>query len=171
MRTASRLLAITAASLVLTAIGWAFVAQAAGPSPLPRRAFVPLAASDAATPTPVPTRVPPPPGPGYCVPSDLNIPSPPNVIAGHFTIAGQPAPAGTLVTMTFDGGIGVSAYTTAEGGYRVDYAAGGAGHDPPCINQVGAEMGLLVNGVLVDTGVRVGDLQAYLFFLFDLNIP
>jgi hypothetical protein len=171
MRLRSRLIALATFGVAIVALASVIVANAGGPSRLPKRSFVPYVSSDAETPTAVPTLVPPPPGPNYCVPSALQIPSPPNRIAGLFAIAGQPAPAGTLVTLTFDGARGPSMYTTDAGGYRVDYAAGGQGHDPPCTNVVGAEMGLLVNGVLVDTGARVGDLQTYLFFLFDLNIP
>ena len=171
MRSRSKLITLVMCAVALFGIASVFAANASGPSSLQKRGFVPYVSSDAETPTPVPTRVPPPPGPGYCEPSGLQIPSPPNRIAGLFTIGGQPAPAGTLVTITFDGARGPSMYTTDAGGYRVDYAAGGQGHDPPCTNVVGAEIGLLANGVLLDTGARVGDNITYLFFLFDLNLP
>jgi hypothetical protein len=98
------------------------------------------------------------------------VPSPPNAVFGLLTIGGLPAPAGTLVTMTFDGLPGPSEYTSAAGGYRVTYAAGGQGQTPPCINEVGAEIGLLVNDVLVSSGVQVGP-DAGLALRFDVAVP
>jgi len=117
-------------------------------------------------------RQPPPPGPGYCGASNLGPPSPPNTIFGHFTIGGELAPAGTLITLTFDGHPGPSAYTEAAGGYRIDYSAGGQGRTPPCINVVGARFGFLVDGqTVVTTEVSVGDPAAYLVFLYDIALP
>jgi hypothetical protein len=148
--------------------------QPGHPSNLPRRAIVALVANDAGKPTPVPLQTfppPPPPGPGYCVPSSLEVPSPPNALFGHFTIGGQPAPAGTLVTLTFDGKPGPNIYTAAPGGYAFFWSAGGQGHNPPCINQVGTEFGFLINGQAVRTGVHVGDPEAYLVFDFDIALP
>ncbi|MBI2765990.1 MAG: hypothetical protein HYX53_08790 [Chloroflexi bacterium] len=148
----------------------------AEPSQLPTRAVVPFVSNDAATPAPTPTPAtfppPPPPGPNYCGggPS-LGPPSPPNAIFGLFTIGGEPAPAGTLVWLTFDGELGPAIYTREPGGYKFNYAAGGQGHEPPCANVVGSIMGFLVDGKAVSTGVRVGDPEAYLAFYFDLNVP
>ncbi|MGH2633398.1 MAG: hypothetical protein ACRDG3_08300 [Tepidiformaceae bacterium] len=150
------------------------LAPAAAPtsafSPYPRRAIVAMVSHD--IDPPAPARVPPPPGPGYCGASTLGPPSPPNTIFGHFTIGGALAPAGTLITLTFDGHPGPSAYTAAAGGYRIDYSAGGQGHTPPCINIVGSRFGFLVNGeTAVPTDVNVGDPAAYLVFLYDIAIP
>ena len=167
-------------ALLLLALACSAIAiqvASAEPSDLPRRAVVPLVADDAAPATSapvaaaVPTRQPPPDGPGYCRPSGLGVPTPPNRIAGHFTIAGDLAPADTLVTLAFDGNPGPSGYTGAAGGYYIDYAAGGQGHEPPCINVVGSQLGIIVNGHLYNSGVTVGDPAAYLFFLFDVNVP
>lgn len=141
-------------------------------SRLPRRAFAPMVASDPPTPEPAPAMpAPPPPGPGYCGASALGPPSPPNTIFGKFTIGGEDLPALTLVTLTFDGQPGPSAYTAKAGGYAIQYNAGGQGHTPPCINQVGTEMGILVNGQLIDSGVKVGDNIAYLIYRFDIALP
>ncbi len=71
--------------------------------------------------------------------------------------------------MTFNGLPGPSEYTTEAGGYRVLYAAGGQGQTPPCINEVGTEIGLLVNGQLTNSGVHVG--EAGVALRFDVAIP
>lgn len=136
----------------------AFQISAAQTPELQRRAFVPMVARDEGLPTPVNTRrPPPPPGPGYCISSGPGVPTPPNAVFGLLTINGAPAPAETLVGLTFDGKVGPYEYTVQAGGYRVFYAAGGQGQDPPCINQVGAVIGLLVNGVHFSSGRAVGD--------------
>ena len=137
---------------------------------LPRRVRVAMLARDREVePTPAKPQAPPP-GPGYCGASQSGPPAPANAIFGLLTIGGSPAPAGTLVTLTFDGKPGPSAYTARAGGYRVDYSAGGQGHTPPCINQVGTELGLLVDGTLVSSGVAVGP-DAGLAFRFDVALP
>jgi hypothetical protein len=137
---------------------------------LPRRAIVPEIARDAGDATVAPRVTIP--GPGYCLPSDnaAAIPSPPNAVFGLLTIGGVDAPLGTLVTLTFDGKPGLYFSTTTAGGYRFDYAAGGQGHEPPCINQVGSEIGLVVNGVAVDSGHSVG-LSAGVALRFDVAVP
>jgi hypothetical protein len=142
-------------------------------SPYPKRAIVAMVSHDVEpAPAAAPARIPPPPGPGYCGPSNLGPPSPPNTIFGHFTIGGALAPAGTLITLTFDGHPGPSAYTAEAGGYRIDYSAGGQGHTPPCINVVGSKFGFLIDGqTTVTTDVSVGDPAAYLVFLYDIAIP
>ena len=132
-----------------------------------RQAIVPGISREVAPPV---VHRPPPPGPGYCVPANFGPPAPPNTVIGLFTINGQPAPAGTLITLTFDGLPGPSAYTAAAGGYRVDYAVGGQGHEPPCINQYGTRLGLVVDGVVTDTGVHVGDPIGFLVLIFNLAI-
>ena len=116
-------------------------------------------------------QTPPPPGDGYCVPTSAGVPSPPNSVLGILKIGGVDAPAGTLVRLRFDGHDGPAAYTTTAGGYRIDYAAGGAGHEPPCINQVGASMSIVVNGTVVETGGKVGGFDGNPAFRFDLNVP
>lgn len=161
-------------ALLLSAL--AVHAALADSSDLPRRGVVAMLADDGLAPTPAaplarPTRQPPPDGPGYCRPSGLGVPTPPNRIAGTFSIGGQLAPPDTLITLAFDGHPGPSAYTSVAGGYFIDYAAGGQGHKPPCNNVVGSEMGIIVNGTLYNSGVHVGDLEAYLFFRYDLNVP
>lgn len=151
------------------------LAQEGGPSTLPRRAIAVDVAYDVPPPTPTPTAPayppPPPPDPAYCEPSGFGPPTPPNAVLGLFTIGGQPAPAGTLITLTFDGKRGPSKYITQAGGYSIFYAAGGQGHEPPCINQVGSELGVLVNGRAEQSGVRVGDPISRLVFTFDVALP
>ncbi|MEX1104486.1 MAG: hypothetical protein WED87_09560, partial [Dehalococcoidia bacterium] len=102
--------------------------------------------------------------------SDAAVPYPPNAVFGKLTIGGALAPAETLVTLTFDGKPGPSAYTLEAGGYKVNYAAGGQGHTPPCINEVGTELGLLVNGVHVPFGALVGP-ETGVAFRRDIAIP
>jgi hypothetical protein len=168
MRTLTAVVALVA----ITMLSAGCLAQSA----LPYRAYAPNIASDGTqVPAPTPTvsdvPPPPPPGEGYCSPSGLGIPNPPDTVFGLLTINGEPAPRLTLVTLTFDGHPGISAYTSAAGGYRVDYAAGGQGHQPPCINQFGAAIGVLVNGQQVATGVLVGDPVANPILRFDVTIP
>ena len=155
-------------SLVLVALSGGLLVERwdASGQDFEHRAFAPLVARDGA-----PKPVPPPPGEGYCAPQPgSGVPSPPNAVIGLLTIGGSPAPAGTLVTMTFNGLPGPSVFTTEPGGYRVLYAAGGAGQTPPCINEVGTEIGVLVNGVLVNSGVHVGP-EASILLRFDVAIP
>ncbi len=162
----SVLLAVVVLSLSMAALARPGSAQ---PSEFPQRATLPFVARDAesAAPPVTATRRPPPPdGPGYCG-APPTVPSPPNAILGLLTIAFLPAPAETLVTLTFDGQPGPSEYTLAAGGYRVFYAAGGQGHEPRCINEVGTQLGLLINGVQINTGVQVGDESARRGLRFD----
>ncbi len=143
-------------------------------SEFPQRAVLPMLAHDAESAAPPVTatrRPPPPPGPGYCGPSTTGAPSPPNAVLGLLAIGGLQAPAETLVTMTFDGKPGPGEYSLAAGGYRVLYAAGGQGQQPPCINEVGSEIGLLINGVQINTGVKVGDEAARPVFRYDVFMP
>lgn len=163
---------LTVAGLTLSVAALAHPGSAQ-PSEFPQRATLPLVARDAesAAPPVTATRRPPPPaGPGYCGPPP-GVPSPPNAVFGLLTIGGEQAPAETLVTLTFDGHPGPSEYSLAAGGYRVLYAAGGQGHAPRCINEVGTELGLLVNGVQINTGVKVGDETRGTAFRFDVAIP
>ncbi len=111
---------------------------------------------------------PPPPGDGYCA-GDSS--APPNSVFGLFTIGGQPAPVATLVTLTFDGKIGPSAYTTAPGGYRVDFTVGGDGHTPVCTNAAESQMGILVNGVAFPLSTTARAAAGGLVLRFDLALP
>ena len=151
------------------------VAQEGGASQLPHRAIAVDVAYDVppptATPTPPAYPPPPPPDADYCQPGGFGPPTPPNAVIGLFTIGGQPAPAGTLITLTFNGRRGPSKYITEAGGYGIFYAAGGQGHEPPCINQVGSEIGVLVNGQAEQSGVMVGDPISRLVFTFDVALP
>lgn len=170
---------IPAVALGVLALAWsASTGSAQQGSSLPNRAVVPMVSSEGfATPAPtaVPVRKPPPPsGPGYCGSTPGGPPFPPNSIFGLLTIGGVEAPKETLVWLTFDGQPGPGAYTLAAGGYRVDYAAGGAGREPRCINEVGSRLGILVDGVNVDAGVIVGAWEnggAGLAWRFDIAIP
>jgi hypothetical protein len=85
--------------------------------------------------------------------STISATSPPNTVIGIFTIGGSPAPAGTSVSLAFDGVVGPTAQTTAAGGYRVDYGAGGG----DCANRVGAAISVVVNSRFYSTGHTVGD--------------
>lgn len=143
-------------------------------SPLPPRAVMAFVAAGEQVPTlPTPARPAPPPGPEYCGPSAAvgAPPFPPNSVFGLLTIGGSPAAAGTLVYLTFDGQPGPGVFTTEEGGYRIRYAAGGQGHVPRCINEVGSELGIMVDGRTVASGVLVGDPDFGLAFRFDVALP
>jgi hypothetical protein len=78
--------------------------------------------------------------------------SPPNSIFGLLTIGGQPGPAGTIVTITFDGAVGPSVTTSAAGGYRVDYPSGG----DDCANRSGAALAIVVSGQSFAAGTLGG---------------
>lgn len=102
-------------------------------------------------PTPIPTPPPVVAGGDYC--PNASSSSPPNSVIGIFTISGEPAPAGTSVSLAFDGVVGPTRATTAAGGYRVDYFAGPEG----CANRVGASISVVYNGQFFATGHSVGD--------------
>ena len=103
------------------------------------------------TPVPEPTAPPVVAGGDYC--PNNNSSSPPNSVIGIFTIGGAPAPAGTAVSLAFDGVIGPTRLTSAAGGYRVDYFAG----PEACANRVGASISVVYNGAYYPTGHAVGD--------------
>jgi hypothetical protein len=110
---------------------------------------------------------PPPayvPGDTYC--GNITGTAPPNSVIGQFTIAGAPAPAGTVVALAFDGVPGPSRATPAAGGYRVDYSGGSSG----CANQVGAAISVIYAGTAYSTGHTVGDSPG-VPVVFHLNIP
>lgn len=111
-----------------------------------------LGQEPAASPVPEESAPPVVAGGDYCPPSDAST-SPPNSVIGIFTIGGSPAPAGTSVSLAFDGVLGPTRLTGAAGGYRVDYAAAQAS----CANRVGAAISVVYNGVYYPTGHTVGD--------------
>lgn len=82
----------------------------------------------------------------YC--PNISQTSPPNTVIGLID-----APAGTSVSLAFDGVAGPTAVTAKAGGYRVDYGAGGQ----DCANRVGAAISVVVNGRSYSTGHTVGD--------------
>jgi hypothetical protein len=91
--------------------------------------------------------------------------APPNAVIGTLTIAGAAAPAGTVVSLAFDGVAGPPKATREAGGYRVDYGAGGA----DCANRVGAAISVIVNGQAFPTGSAVGQVENPL--LFHIAVP
>ena len=98
----------------------------------------------------------------YC--NTISATAPPNAVIGTLTIGGAAAPAGTVVSLSFDGVVGPSRETSAAGGYRVDYAAGGA----DCANRVGASIAVIVNGQAFSTGATVGGSENPLIFGIDV---
>lgn len=110
----------------------------------------PAAPEPTATPVPEPTAPPVVAGGDYCASSDQS--SPPNSVFGLFRVGGVDVPAGSTVTLAFDGVIGPSRTTTSAGGYRVDYNAGPAN----CANRVGAAISVVYDGVFYPTGFAVG---------------
>ncbi len=154
-------LVLTAAGI--TAIIPALVGSAEDSLSLPYRLQVPQVARED-----VIRLVPPPPGDGYC-PGDSS--SPPNSVIGLLNIAGQPAPAGTLVTLTFNGLPGPSALTQAAGGYRVDFVPQPNPRDPPCINDGASTLGVLVNGVHKPLGITAKEAAAGLVHRSDIDLP
>ena len=104
-----------------------------------------------ATPTLEPTTEPAVAAGGpYCDASSAT--TPPASVIGLLTIGGADAPAGTTVTLAFDGVPGPSTATAAAGGYRVDFwAATGE-----CANVTGAAVSVIVDGQAFATGAAVG---------------
>lgn len=143
--------------------------RTATPSPTPSPTPVPTQApssqvgsgSAPAAPTEVPA-APPPATPtpepiaagNFC--DTVSATAPPTTVAGLITIGGAPASADTVVYLAFGSRTGPTASVTVEDGrtgYTVSYATGGA----DCINNVGASIGVVVNGVLYSTGHVIGD--------------
>jgi hypothetical protein len=150
----------TSTALVGVAVmlaAWPVAAQ----STLPLRARVTLLAADG-----VPTGLPAP-DPAYCFAPGGSGSTPPGSIFGTLTVAGQPAPAGTIVQATFDGRPGVARFTAEAGGYRIDFDTGGES----CINRAGAAIGVLLNGQVVATGKNVGQVMPGDPFRFDIALP
>jgi len=134
---------------------------AAAQSTLPVRARLSVLAADGA-----PSRLPSA-DPGYCLAPGGPGSSPPVSFFGTLTVGGQPAPAGTVVQVTFDGKAGPARFTTQAGGYRLDYDSGGTS----CVNRAGAAIGVLVDGRAVATGKKVGEITAGEPFRFDIAVP
>ncbi len=121
----------------------------------------PQPAAVLSTPTPIPPTATPPSTLAYC-PNTGGGATPPNAIFGNVTIDGVVAPAGTTVTIAFDGVPAVSTLVTVQGnaaGYRFLYGAGGGG----CSNHVGAGISIIVNGQSFGAPTDVGGSEATLF--------
>ena len=80
-------------------------------------------------------------------------------------IGGEPAPAGTVLGLAFDGAVATSTSIPQAGGYRFDFAVG----DDSCANRPGAAIGLVYDGVLYDTGFAVA--AEPVPRRFDLHVP
>lgn len=124
------------------------------PTPSGRRGSGSTAANPPATQTPGPAA--PTTGPAvsnlaFC--DRKSATAPPTSVIGLLTVGGANAPAGTTVTLLFDGVAGPSANTAEPGGYRVDYWAG----DSECANRVGAAISVAANGQAFATGRGIGD--------------
>lgn len=137
------------------------VSAQANPETMPYRLFAPMVASDGVAIPPGGDL--PQPDPSYCL-GGSGPSIPPNAIFGHLTIGGQPAPVGTVVQLVFDDKLGPAVRTVAVGGYRFFYAGGISG----CANQVGADIGVLVNGQVYPSNVSVGDGAANPVLIFDI---
>ncbi|MBE7519939.1 MAG: hypothetical protein HS107_11915 [Thermoflexaceae bacterium] len=121
--------------------------------------------SSAPPPTAEPTPPPPAAGGPYC--NNGSSTAPPNTIVGQLSIGGQLAPVGTIVSIAFDGVIGPGRPTSAAGGYRVDWSAGGA----DCANRFGAAISIVVNGQAVASPYSVGSTGGSPLIRFDIAIP
>jgi hypothetical protein len=92
--------------------------------------------------------------------------NPPSAIFGLLTIAGAPAPVGTVVTVLFDGAPGPSVGIAEAGGYRVIFAPGGT----TCANNPAAGISIAVSGSVYASGYTVasGDSGGV---RFDIAVP
>ena len=114
-----------------------------------------------ATPAPSVSNLP------YCDTSGAGNP-PTGSVLGLVTIGGEPAPAGTIVFLAFDGVIGPSEAVTVEGnqaGYSLNYSSGGT----DCANQAGASISVVVAGQTFSTGQTVGGAPVALLFNVNAN--
>jgi hypothetical protein len=161
MSTSSRLVAAVFGVMVCLVLAGLWLTNAGAQSNLPVRARIGAVAADG-TPSALP-----PPDPSYCLPAGGPGSTPPMSLFGTLTFAGQPAPAGTIVQVLFDGKPGLARATTQAGGYRLDFSAGG----PGCANQVGAAISVLVQGQVFSTGSKVGDIVAGEPFRRDIAVP
>lgn len=106
----------------------------------------------------------PPADSAYCPGQSGPAGGPPNTVFGTLHLGGEAAPSGTVVQIMFDGLAGPAGRTTATGGYRVDYAAGGG----DCANHIGALIEILVDGRRFGNGTSVGDDAARPFLRLDI---
>lgn len=120
------------------------------------------------TPTPSPSPTPTPVLLAYC-------PAPPAtpfyVLAGLLEIGGGPAPAGTSVSILFDGAPGPAGEITPgaeESGYKILFAANS---EADCANHPGAAIAIVVNGSVVPTGLKVPEEGETAFLRRDVSIP
>jgi hypothetical protein len=116
-------------------------------------------------PTEEPTAPPTGPGGPYC--NNISSSTPPNSVFGLLTIGGAPAPAGTVVTVLFDGVAGPSTTIAEAGGYKINWSAGGS----DCANRVGSAVSIAVNGGVYASGVAVGSGGGTPVIRFDVAIP
>jgi len=116
-------------------------------SPTPTTSTLAFSGGGGAAPTPTP---PPVVAAGdYC--DGVGALNPPSAIYGTLSIGGVGAPAGTPVTVFFDGAAGPSILTTDAGGYKVLFSAGGGN----CANQPSATISVAVAGAVFSTGRTV----------------
>lgn len=139
------------------------------PTPTPQREVLSGGASGPA-PTPAPTATPTVPavvaGGPYCKATSGPLAGPPVRVFGTLMIGGVPVPAGTNVSLAFDGVYGPAEFTTDAGAYAIDFQAGGT----ECANRAGAAISVVVNGRFFPTGYKVGDGAAG-FIRFDIDAP
>lgn len=149
-------------------------AETPTPAPTATRAASTGGGGGANNPTPVPYVATPEPTPlpvvtaggPYC--NTVGQTVTPHSVFGAFTIAGVAAPVGSVVSLAFDGVVGPGVKTTAAGGYKVVFSAGGV----ECANRVGAVLSVVYDGVFYSTGHSVGDAQSQQGFVnFTLNVP
>lgn len=127
-----------------------------GPGPEPTPA--PVETVVAATPTNPPVSY------AYCESGGGG--TPPSAIFGTVTIDGAAAPAGTNVTIAFDGVPALSGTVSVKGnaaGYRFLYGTGGGS----CTNRVGASISIIVDATAYSAPVTVGGGVATLFNVGD----
>jgi hypothetical protein len=142
----------------------------------PRRALAPRARPTATPSTlafsggggggPAPTPTPPPivAAGDYC--DGVGGLNPPSAVYGTLLIGGVAAPAGTPLTVLFDGAAGPSIVTTDAGGYKVLFSSGGGN----CANQPAATISISVAGTVVPSGRTVSS-GAGGGIRFDISVP
>jgi hypothetical protein len=81
-------------------------------------------------------------------------------------IGGVAAPAGTSLTVLFDGAPGPSVLTSDAGGYKVLFSSGGGN----CANQPSAAISIAVAGTVLPTGRTVAS-GAGGGIRFDVSVP
>lgn len=157
------LTAVLASAVLAVLVLVASQQASAQPSALPRRAVIPMLASDgvfAGGDLPAPD-------PSYCALTGGT--QQPSAVFGLVTIGGAPAPASAIVQLAFDGKAGPAERVTAgagSSGYSLIFDTGGAG----CANRAGAAVSVLVNGRAFPTGLTVGD-DRLIAYRFDVAVP